>query len=106
MNKLIDDRDYSAQEVYHYLLDLPLYHSSRSFVSVDLRLEAQHSHLYRTGHNGETRRNLSVLEKYKERDPQHKYVTYFQFLTSHNHNKLSGLGQDSSGRKGRRRSLF
>jgi hypothetical protein len=92
MNKLIGDRGYSAQAGCHYLLDdLPLYHSSRSFVSVDLRLEDQHSHLYQAGQDGETRRGLSVLEKYKARDPQDEQVTYFEFLKRHNNHKPYNL---------------
>jgi hypothetical protein len=37
MNKLIRERDYSAQEVMHLLLNLELSQGSRAFISVDLR---------------------------------------------------------------------
>lgn len=54
MNKLIGERDYSAQEVSHMLLNLRLCHGSREFITVDLRLPHEHSHLYRV-EEGETR---------------------------------------------------
>jgi ATP-dependent DNA helicase PIF1 len=91
MNKLIGDRDFSAQEVCHYLLNLPLQHSSRSFVSVDLRPEDKHSHLYQQGGDGEVRRGLSVIEKYKDRVEQDKDVTYISFLKRYNYNKPYNL---------------
>jgi ATP-dependent DNA helicase PIF1 len=47
MNRLIGERDYSAQEVCHMLLNLKLSQSTRKFVTVDLRHPDQHSHLYR-----------------------------------------------------------
>ena len=56
MNKLIGDRDHSAQEVMHHLLWLQLCHSSCTFVAVDLRLEDQHSYMYNTDHDGQVRR--------------------------------------------------
>jgi hypothetical protein len=90
LNKLIGDRDYSAQEVCHYLLDLPLRHSSRSVVSVDLRPEEHHSHFYRI-EGEETRRGLSLLEKYKERIDTDENVTYICFLRCHDHRKPYGL---------------
>jgi hypothetical protein len=86
MNKLIGDRDYSAQEVCHYLLDLPLKHATRAFISVDLRPEDQHSHLYRLERD-ETRRGLSVLEKYKERNAEDEEVTYIDFLKRYSHQR-------------------
>jgi len=39
MNQLVGERDWSAQEVSHLLLDLPLVNTSRQFVNVDLRPE-------------------------------------------------------------------
>ncbi|KAF1940402.1 hypothetical protein EJ02DRAFT_325295, partial [Clathrospora elynae] len=86
LNKLIGDRNYSAQEVCHYLLNLPLKHSSRAFITVNLRPEDQHSHLYRV-EGEETRRGLSVLEKYKERASADEDVTYIDFLQKYNHNR-------------------
>jgi ATP-dependent DNA helicase PIF1 len=89
MNKLIGDRDYSAQEVCHELLDLPLKKCSRESVNVDLRPETEHSHLYRV-EGEETRRGLSVLEKYKERSAEDEALPYITFLKSHNHHKPYG----------------
>lgn len=39
MNQLVGERDWSAQEVCHLLLDLPLLHVSRQVINVDLRPE-------------------------------------------------------------------
>jgi ATP-dependent DNA helicase PIF1 len=37
LNKLVSERDWSAQEVSHILLDLPLQESSRQVVTLDCR---------------------------------------------------------------------
>ena len=86
MNKLIGDRDYSAQEVCYKLLDLPLKKCSYKSVNVDLRPETKHSYLYRVK-GEETRCSLSVLEKYKERLAEDKELPYITFLKSHNYYK-------------------
>ena len=39
LNKLIGERDWSAQEVSHFLLQLPVQKSSRVLVSLDCRPE-------------------------------------------------------------------
>jgi hypothetical protein len=44
MNRLIGERDYSAQEVCHLLLGLPLQEDSRVVGSVDCRLPEKHNH--------------------------------------------------------------
>ncbi|CAB4435574.1 unnamed protein product [Rhizophagus irregularis] len=44
----VSERDYSAQETCHLLLGLPLYHSSRPFVILNLNNES-HRWLYGTG---------------------------------------------------------
>jgi hypothetical protein len=84
MNKLIGERDYSAQEVMHLLLNLELSQGSRAFISVDLRHPDQHSHLYRVD-AGETRRGLSLLEHYMQRPVDLGDVSYYTFLRSHAH---------------------
>jgi len=84
MNKLIGDRDYSAQEVCHLLLDLPLCESSRTVVNVDMRPEVEHSHMYRI-EGDEMRRGLSILEKYKQRPGDLENLTYIRFLKAHRH---------------------
>jgi hypothetical protein len=84
MNKLIGERDYSAQEVMHLLLNLELSQGSRAFISVDLRHPNQHFHLYRVD-AGETRRGLSLLEHYMQCPVYLEDVSYYTFLRSHAH---------------------
>src|SRR5271170_4718949 len=45
LNKLIGERDWSAQEVSHILLQLPVQKSSRAVVSLDCRPEEEQSDL-------------------------------------------------------------
>jgi hypothetical protein len=45
LNKLIRERDWSAQEVSHILLQLPVQQSSRALVHLDCRLEEAQSNL-------------------------------------------------------------
>jgi ATP-dependent DNA helicase PIF1 len=86
MNQLIGERDWSAQEVCHYLLNLPLVNSSRDVVSVDMRPESQHADMYFVDENSEDpRKGKSILQKYKERPLVHEGVTFLQFLQSFNH---------------------
>jgi ATP-dependent DNA helicase PIF1 len=90
INRLISERDYSAQEVCHMLLNLKLSQSTREFVTVDLRHPDQHSHLYRVD-AGETRRGLSLLEHYMQRLVDLDNVSYYAFLRSHGHRALYNL---------------
>jgi hypothetical protein len=86
MNQLIGERDWSAQEVCHYLLSLPLVNSSRDVVSVDTRPEAQHADMYFVDEDSDDpRKGKSVLQKYKERYAAHDGVTFLQFLREFNH---------------------
>jgi ATP-dependent DNA helicase PIF1 len=84
MNKLIGERDYSAQEVCHMLLNLKLSQGTRDFITVDLRHPDQHPYLYRV-EAGETRRGLSLLEHYMQRPENIEDVSYYAFLRSHGH---------------------
>ena len=45
LNKLIGERDWSAQEVSHILLQLPVQESSRSVVTLDCRPEQSQDNL-------------------------------------------------------------
>jgi hypothetical protein len=84
MNKLIEERGYSAQEVMHLLLNLELSQGSRAFISVDFLHPDQHSRLYRVD-AGETCRGLSLLEHYMQRPVDLDDVSYHTFLRSHAH---------------------
>ena len=56
----LSERDYSAQEVMHYLMGHPYYHSSRSFVIVNLRNMFWEN-------IGKTKRYKSTIQKYIDR---------------------------------------
>lgn len=85
MNKLIGERDWSAQEVCHLLLNLPLQVSSRSVQNVDCRPEGEQS-LAIVLPEDDGDRNVvathgrSTLEKYKARPDALTAVTYLKFL--------------------------
>jgi ATP-dependent DNA helicase PIF1 len=98
MNKLVGERDYSAQEVCHMLLDLPLYHSSRDVITVDLRPDSKQPHFVQLEQDG-TRRKKSRMEHYLSRSSELMDVNYLTFLKSH------GEGPPYSKRRGRDRVL-
>ena len=95
MNKLIGERDYSAQEVMHTLFQYPLVSSSRTTLNVDCRPEEEHQ----TSFNFSRRVNdilddepvfqesTSVLTKYKHRDAMHDNVCYIDYLMHFSHKK-------------------
>jgi ATP-dependent DNA helicase PIF1 len=84
MNQLVGERDWSSQEVCHYVLELPLINSSRTVISVDMRPQDQQSDLF-FAEGDEPRKGKSVLQKYLERSEVEYGVTYLQFLLHHNH---------------------
>ena len=60
LNKVIAERDWSAQEVSHILLQLPVQSSSRAVVSLDCRPEDQQANLI-VLESGEVSAKRSVL---------------------------------------------
>jgi hypothetical protein len=83
MNKLVGERDWSAQEVSHLLLNLPLCNSTRSVINVDCRPESAQStaYFYEQHEDGQqVNRRKSYLQKYKGRPPALEEVTYLDFL--------------------------
>jgi hypothetical protein len=66
LNKLIGERDWSAQEVSHILLQLPVQKSSRILVSLDCRLEEVHRDLI-VLESGEVTAQRSALKRYRDR---------------------------------------
>jgi hypothetical protein len=66
LNKLIGERDWSAQEVSHILLRLPVQGSSREVVNLDCRPEQLHSDLVIL-ESGELTAQRSVLQRYRDR---------------------------------------
>jgi hypothetical protein len=96
MNQLVGERDWSAQEVSHLLLDLPLVNTSRQFVNVDLRPEDERAMTFVFGDNGDgsedtVRQGLSPLEKYKRCDEELGDVTYLKFLLRFNIQSASNI---------------
>ena len=66
LNKLIGERDWSAQEVSHILLQLPVQKSSRMLVSLDCRPEEVHRDLI-VLESGEVTAQRSALKRYRDR---------------------------------------
>ena len=68
LNKLIGERDWSAQEVSHLLLQLPVQNSSRGVVSLDCRPEEVQDDLI-VLESGDISVKRSVLQRYRDRLP-------------------------------------
>jgi ATP-dependent DNA helicase PIF1 len=90
----IAERDISAQETCHLLLGIPLYHSSRQFVSLNINEEALRS-IRGTGssENGEHtgrvsgRTAQSPLRKYWERNEQFEGFSLYRLHLTHKYVK-------------------
>lgn len=80
MNKLVSERDWSAQEVCHLLLNVPLQEGTRVVRTVDCRHPDQqyHSHLIEDENIRDTR---NVYERYLAHAEEWEDITYFEFLT-------------------------
>lgn len=66
LNKLIGERDWSAQEVSHLLLQLPVQKASRALVTLDCRPEHMQQDLIAL-ESGEITTQRSVLQRYRDR---------------------------------------
>ncbi|KAL6405464.1 transposase [Ilyonectria robusta] len=84
MNKLIAERDYSAQEISHLLLNIPLQEGTRMVVTVDCRPLERQARSYRV--DGDVNEAIGSYRKYLERKDQHEDVTYLEYLQSYNLN--------------------
>jgi ATP-dependent DNA helicase PIF1 len=89
----IAERDISAQETCHLLLSIPLYHSSRQCVSLNLNAEAPRL-LQGTGSNQENiateeagRTTKSALRKYWERTEQFQNFSIYKLYLTHKYVK-------------------
>jgi hypothetical protein len=65
LNKLIGERDWSAQEVSHNLLQLPVQESSRSVVTLDCRPERVQDNLI-VLEGGDVKVQRSPMKKYQD----------------------------------------
>ncbi|KJZ69873.1 hypothetical protein HIM_10728 [Hirsutella minnesotensis 3608] len=82
MNKLIAERDYSAQEISHLLLNIPLQEGTRMVVYVDCRPLEQHVRSYRV--DEDVSEAIGSYRNYLQRDDQHESITYLEYLQSYN----------------------
>jgi hypothetical protein len=87
LNKLIGERDWSAQEVCHILLGHPLQEGTRQVITLDCRPEKDQSEMLMVEEGG-IQRGKSVLEKYKSRNVNIQALrdlTLLDFLRDYNH---------------------
>ncbi|KAF4459409.1 ATP-dependent DNA helicase PIF1, partial [Fusarium albosuccineum] len=96
MNKLIAERDYSAQEISHLLLNIPLQEGTRIVVVVDCRPLELQGRSYRV--DEDVNENVGSYRKYLERNEQHEDVTYLEYLQSHNLNTWRRLAANAKRR--------
>ena len=88
LNKIIGERDWSAQEVSHILLQLPVHAASRGLVTLDCRQELdQDELLVADDGNAALRTQRPVLRRYRDRtkdvtDEAVKNLTLFECLRS------------------------
>ncbi|KAJ5111720.1 hypothetical protein NUU61_001350 [Penicillium alfredii] len=84
MNALVGECDWSAQEVCHILLDIPLQHGSRPVMVVDCRPPSDQSIPFvimeQEGETSAVRRGQSLLQKYQSRIQSLDSATYLEFL--------------------------
>ncbi|OAQ71916.2 ATP-dependent DNA helicase PIF1 [Pochonia chlamydosporia 170] len=96
MNKLIAERDYSAQEISHLLLNIPLQEGTRMVVYVDCRPLEQHVRSYRV--DDDVSEAVGSYRKYLQRNDQHESVTYLEYLQSYNLKTWRRLGANAKKR--------
>jgi ATP-dependent DNA helicase PIF1 len=82
MNRLIGERDWSAQEVCHILLHAPLFECTRVVQNVDCRPPNQHVSSIFIG--DELHESTTVYGKYLKRPTRMEDVSYYCFLVRYN----------------------
>ena len=93
MNKLVGERDWSAQEVCHLLLDLPLSNSTRRVLNVNIKRPEDQPQLFvhyegqvdGSGTVAQARKGISLLQKYMERPEELEHITYLEFCRKFTH---------------------
>ena len=86
LNKLIGERDYSAQEVCHLLLNLPLQEGSRAVLFVDCRPSDKQTYAMNIGVDGVSECE-NLYGKYLARDiskPELAELTFFELISNWN----------------------
>ncbi|KID83314.1 ATP-dependent DNA helicase PIF1 [Metarhizium guizhouense ARSEF 977] len=96
MNKLIAERDYSAQEISHLLLNIPLQEGTRMVVYVDCRPLEQHVRSYRA--DDDVSEAVGSYRKYLQRNDQHESITYLEYLQSYSPKTWRRLGANAKKR--------
>jgi hypothetical protein len=96
MNKLIAERDYSAQEIAYLLLNIPLQEGTRMVVYVDCRPLEQHLRSYRI--DDDVSEAVGSYRKYLQRNDQHESITYLEYLQSYNLKTWRRLGANAKKR--------
>ena len=83
----VGERDYSAQDTCHLLLQLPMFKPSRDFIV--LSLDGSHDHL----HEGQRATALSIMDHYMHRPdtPQLNNLTLLEFARQYSMPKTLGL---------------
>ncbi|RXK41116.1 hypothetical protein M231_01519 [Tremella mesenterica] len=79
LSKIVTERDYSAQEVCHALLDCHMYGASREFKSLSL-LEQQDWHVHMVGEEEEPTAEKDWREKYKSRPEDLEAVCLYDWF--------------------------
>jgi ATP-dependent DNA helicase PIF1 len=96
INKVISERDYSSQEVFHHLFQLPFHNCSRVVVTVDCRptveqstafIFQQHSAFDALPEDPSFESGQSLFQKYKARSSGLSSVCYLDFLLHFTHQK-------------------
>lgn len=84
VNRLIGERDWSAQEVSHLLFGIPLFSSSRQVITFDCRPEQDIGTIvdFEQEHANPGK---PILQKYKERRNEYSDATLLTFLRSFEH---------------------
>ncbi|EAQ92764.1 hypothetical protein CHGG_00999 [Chaetomium globosum CBS 148.51] len=77
-------RDYSAQEICHILLGLPLQEDSRVVQSVDCRPHERHARPIDITADGDIQESQTAYERYLRRPASMDDVSYFEFLQDWN----------------------
>jgi hypothetical protein len=85
MNKLVSERDWSAQEVCHLLLNLPLINQSRTVITVDCRPFEEQSIPIVIEDGEVTIGGKSLLKKYIDRPGTVENLTYIDYIRNFNH---------------------
>lgn len=90
LNRLIGERDWAAQEVFHMLLRLPLQKSSRDAIKVNCYPDSVQGAAFHVDRDegiedGRIQRGRSAREKYTIRPPSLEDVTYYRWLVAYDH---------------------